>query len=114
MRSAQDEIALWQALLTFERKFLAEFLIFEQRFDTINDDNAVDFYNEAEKIANYVKFFACFQISASFVCKNKVPADSCFYGIDNLVSRCEDKLTAFLGVRQTSGPNENFNFAKML
>ena len=113
MRSAQDEIALWQALLTFEKKFLADFVIFEQRFDTINDDNATDFCNEAEKIANYVKFFACFQISASFVCKNKVPTDSCFYGIDNLVSRCEDKLTAFLGARLTSGTNTNFDFQIM-
>ena len=112
MRSALEEIALWEVLLNFEKNFLDRFKAFERKFDKINDQNATQFIEQADIIANYVRFFACFQISATFTCKNKVPPGTCFYGIDDLVSRCEDKLTAFLGARLTTGSDTNFDFSK--
>ena len=62
-------------------------------------------------MANYVRFLACFQISATFTCKDKIfPGPCFFYGINNLVSDCEAKLTEFLRARLTFGSNKNLTF----
>ena len=110
MRSPKDEISLWQVLLDLEKIFLKSITALDTEFKDINDQNVADFNEKVDIMANYVRFFACFQTSATFTCKDEIPPGTCFYGINSLVTRCEAKLTEFLGTRQTFGSNKNFVF----
>ena len=110
MRCPKDEISLWHVLLELEKTFLQTIATLETEFKDINDQNVSDFNEKVDIMANYVRFFACFQTSATFTCKDEIPPGTCFYGINSLVTRCEAKLTEFLGTRQTFGSNKNFVF----
>ena len=110
MRCPKEEISLWYVLLELEKTFLQTIATLETEFKNINDQNVLVFNKKVDLVANYVRFFACFQTSATFTCKDEIPPGTCFYGINNLVTRCEAKLTEFLGARLTFGSNKNFAF----
>ena len=103
MKNYHDEMALWNILLDFENLFLYDFSVLESNFEQISRENASRFILEADRIANYIRFFSCFQQSAIFTCRDeaKIPPNVCIFGIDDLVIRSVNKLTAFLGEKLT-------------